>query len=252
MASTEYRQSGDEEANVPLMVNVMAPSTLPAGYTFEAYVNDDKTRPFTCEVPEGGIREGQSFLVPLPPSKGIDRINAPIGRWKDGLFDCFSVGICHPSLCCAVFCSRISMAQIMTRMSLTWLGKPGQRISTKDTFKVVVLLVVSYAIYANALGFASLEYSAEELPVSISVMRSVGSLFFFVWSVYALCKTRQSVRQQYSIPEEQCVGCEDLCCSLWCTCCSLGQMARHTGEYETYPGTCCSSTGHPQGTPLTI
>jgi hypothetical protein len=47
MESTGYKQSGDD---FPLMINVEAPSTLPAGYTFEAYVNDDKMRPFTCEV----------------------------------------------------------------------------------------------------------------------------------------------------------------------------------------------------------
>lgn len=34
----------------PLMVRVKAPATLPAGYTFEALLNDDPDRPFTCEV----------------------------------------------------------------------------------------------------------------------------------------------------------------------------------------------------------
>ncbi len=51
MESTGYKESEDIEASkLPLMVSVTAPSTLPAGYTFEAYVNDDKMRPFTCEV----------------------------------------------------------------------------------------------------------------------------------------------------------------------------------------------------------
>jgi hypothetical protein len=34
----------------PLMVRVKAPATLPAGYTFEALLNDDPDRPFICEV----------------------------------------------------------------------------------------------------------------------------------------------------------------------------------------------------------
>ena len=34
----------------PLMVRVRAPATLPAGYTFEANLNDDPNRPFICEV----------------------------------------------------------------------------------------------------------------------------------------------------------------------------------------------------------
>ena len=46
---TGYVES-DEVVKLPLMISVTAPSTLPAGYTFEAYVNDDKMRPFTCEV----------------------------------------------------------------------------------------------------------------------------------------------------------------------------------------------------------
>ena len=49
MASDGYKNGGGEEI-LPVMVNVTAPSTLPAGYTFEAYLNDDKNRPFTCEV----------------------------------------------------------------------------------------------------------------------------------------------------------------------------------------------------------
>jgi hypothetical protein len=34
----------------PLMVRVTAPATLPAGYTFEANLNDDPNRPFICHV----------------------------------------------------------------------------------------------------------------------------------------------------------------------------------------------------------
>lgn len=49
MSEEDYKIAGGEEIP-PMMVSVIAPSTLPAGYTFEAYLNDDKNRPFTCEV----------------------------------------------------------------------------------------------------------------------------------------------------------------------------------------------------------
>lgn len=234
------------------MVTVTAPATLPAGYTFEALINDNPDRTFICEVPTGGVEEGKSFYVELPQSVQDPRIKAPTGHWKDGLFGCFSLGVCHPSLCCAFFCSKVAMAQIMTRMSLTWLGEPGQHVATKNTFKVVILLWVAYMIYSTALEVASLDYTPTTAPTTILVMKSVGSVLFGIWSLYSLCKTRRSVRMQYSIPEEHCAGCEDLCCSFFCTCCTLSQMARHTGEYETYPGVCCSTTGHPPGTPLTV
>ena len=38
------------EEKIPLMIRVTAPATLPGGYTFEALINDDPERPFTCEV----------------------------------------------------------------------------------------------------------------------------------------------------------------------------------------------------------
>lgn len=39
----------DQEA-IPVKVHVLAPATLPAGYTFEASVNGDPERTFTAEV----------------------------------------------------------------------------------------------------------------------------------------------------------------------------------------------------------
>ena len=39
-----------ENAPLPMMIHVTAPSDLPAGYTFEALINDDPTKKFICEV----------------------------------------------------------------------------------------------------------------------------------------------------------------------------------------------------------
>ena len=36
--------------DLPMMVHVTAPATLPAGYTFEAEINGDPTKLFTCKV----------------------------------------------------------------------------------------------------------------------------------------------------------------------------------------------------------
>ena len=144
------------------------------------------------------------------------------------------------------------MAQIMSRLHLTWLGEPGPLVSTKNTFKVVVTLVVAYSVFSTTLELVSMGYTAATMPPLFYFLKAIGGFLFMTWSIYSLCRTRQSVRRQYSIPEKQCVGCEDLCCTLFCTCCSLAQMARHTGEYETYPGVCFSRTGHPKGTPLTV
>lgn len=198
--------------------------------------------------------EGEFFLAPLPPSVAARQpiIKAPTGKWKDGLCDCFSVGLCHPSIWCSFFFSKIAMAQVMVRMQLTWLGEPGHLVSTQNTFKVVVILWISYIVYSTSLEIASLDYTPETLPPLLILLKVVGSCCFTIWTIYSLCRTRQNVRAQYSIPEQHCIGCEDCCCSFWCTCCTLAQMQRHTGEYETYPGVCCTTTGHPSGAPLTI
>jgi hypothetical protein len=45
-----YASAGGD---LPLMVHVTAPATLPAGYTFEAEINGDPAKLFTCEVVRG-------------------------------------------------------------------------------------------------------------------------------------------------------------------------------------------------------
>lgn len=179
------------------------------------------------------------------------------------------------------------MGQIMQRMMLTWLGEPGPIVSTRNSFKVVFVIVVSYFIYSISLEFATLPYSDEEsVPAFIPALKMVGSILFSVWALYALCRTRESIRARYSIEEERCQGyvvmicdkgsealpsslrlthshsllcftsnihrCEDFCCSFWCSCCTVSQIARHTGDYEEYPATCCTQTGNPPGAPFGV
>lgn len=144
------------------------------------------------------------------------------------------------------------MGQIISRMQLTWLGEPGSLIQTSKAFKVVVVLVTCYTIYSIALDLAAWPYSPGSEPKAIPILKNIGGVLFSAWSIYSLCRTRQSVRARYQIEQQYCLGCEDLCCAVWCSCCSTAQMMRHTGEYETYPGVYISKTGHPPGTPLVV
>lgn len=234
------------------MVHVISPATLPEGYTFEAQVGGDAEKTFTVEVPPGGVKEGDTFLAPLPESFDGPRLKAPTGRWKDGLFDFLSLGCCHPHFCCALWCTQIAMAQVMTRLQLTWLGDPGPAVATRNTFFVVLVLVVSYTTFSLALGVAGNPYDVENVPPAIPILKALASFFFLFWSIYALCRTRENVRVKYSIPEERCEGCEDVCCAAFCSCCSVAQIARHTGEYETYKGACFTASGLEEGAPLVV
>ena len=83
----------DEEtptSKAQLYLEVVAPATLPEGYTFEAEQNGQA---FTVEVPIGGVEEGQKFPVPFPSGSdgvAVPRVSRPVGHWKVSLisFQC--------------------------------------------------------------------------------------------------------------------------------------------------------------------
>ena len=54
MSATDYKAADDgavtSASAPPMMVHVVAPSSLPAGYSFEANLNNDPERTFTVEV----------------------------------------------------------------------------------------------------------------------------------------------------------------------------------------------------------
>jgi Cys-rich protein (TIGR01571 family) len=197
------------------------------------------------------VEEGQIFLAPLPSTYTGARLVAPTGYWKDGfLLDSFNAGCCHASLWCSLCCTQIAMAQIMVRMQLSWLGQPSTLYHTSKSYMVVLTIVICYFVYAIDMDLADTENGGRSMLFVI--LRAAGNLLFAAYSLVALCRTRAYVRARYQIPEQHCLGCEDVCCALWCSCCTTAQMLRHTGEYETYAGTCCTKSGHAPGTPLVV
>lgn len=90
------------------MMQVTAPATLPEGYEFDARIGE---RTVTVTVPEGGVEKGQTLTVPLPATVEqliTGSISIPVGHWRDGLFDIFKHGACHPAVwasCCCHLCT---------------------------------------------------------------------------------------------------------------------------------------------------
>lgn len=230
-------------------VHVMAPATLPESYTFEATIIEYPKLSFPVTVPPGGIQEGEIFLVPIPTDLDEPQIIVETGRWKDPLFACFKHGICHPSIWCALCCTQLAAAQVMARLRFTWLGSPGPEVSTKLTLRIVITLVFCYMVYTVSLDYASV-YIVE--GTVISFLKVLGTLSFTTYSIYALMKLRENIRAKYSIPERVCYGCEDLICAAFCSCCTVAQLSRHTGEFETYRGSWCSETGLTSKSPICI
>lgn len=236
----------------PMMMRVTAPSNLPSGYTFDARVGDSNDL-MSVTVPEGGVQGGDVFLVPRPEGDSTKLLNAPTGRWKDGLCDCCANGPFHSSLCCAIFCCQIAMGQVMQRMRLTWLGVAGDAESTRNTFNIVATIVISYFIFNSALDLYIQTFyinnDAQDLSLAIYYMHKFGLLFFGFWCIFALCRTTRSVRETYSIPG---TDCEDCLHSTCCSCCTVARIARHTGEFETYPPSCFSKTGLGAHAPMAV
>jgi hypothetical protein len=48
---------------LPMMVHVTAPATLPAGYTFEATINDDESKIINVEVVRNVTRDTQGLFI---------------------------------------------------------------------------------------------------------------------------------------------------------------------------------------------
>jgi len=99
-------------------VEVAAPSNLPEGYVFDVTVGG---RIIQATVPLGGVEAGQKFCVPLGEdtmSPATQRANIPVGRWRDGLCECFKHGICHAWCCLIGWCPLLGVGQLLNRMGL--------------------------------------------------------------------------------------------------------------------------------------
>lgn len=221
----------------------------------------------------------------------IPRASVPVGHWKDGLCDCCQHGLIHPALWNACCCPMILVGQIMHRLKLTWLGSEGTTAQTVATFRILLcitilvyatdtvlpaslpqipdisglffFLVLALTLCMNSViscffrsTLISLAIVSQVLSLpaggTMYAISRIADIVFCAFVIFLVAKTRKHIREKYSIPEKQCKGCEDYCCSLWCTCCTVAQMARHTADYETYAGLCCSETGIPPHAPSIV
>lgn len=233
------------------MVEVIAPSDMAEGFTFDASYNGVT---FPVVVPEGGVKAGEKLSVPFKSDSTATATasNVVTGKWKDDLCSCCSRGLCHPSLCCAWWCGICSLAQVMTRMELDWCGKPAPESAWRNTFRTILILsIVIYVVLSVLGGVANALYPPNEEGVQennpISAAQNLVNLAYFIYIMVIMVRTRGHVREKYGI-EGSCLG--DCCCGYWCSCCVLSQMARQTHDYDAEPveccsGACCTPTGTP-------
>lgn len=215
------------------------------------------------------MKEGDLFVVPYAsfdsPSEvtpffvnsHITSVEAPLGRWKDGLFDCLRYGPAHPSFLNCFFCPQILMAQVLTRFKMNWIGNPTSH--WRGTFGRVVVIVSVYWIVTILLAPPAAKWvfneetgksefvAGESLPPFQAALYNIVTWSFGFYTLIVLTRLRRKVRIRFEIPPtSECFGggeCEDCCISFWCAPCSVAQIARQTCDYEHQSAACCSPTG---------
>ena len=190
----------------------------------------------------------------------------PVGHWKDSLWSWCRHGPCHAtvwnSICC---CALTGAGQVASRLQLTYAGQAGTVSQAALAFKTLLRTTVMFWTTRTILLIiiAMLDPNIEsthwvEPPTSYYFFCAIDDLLayiYFGFTVICLRNMRSYVRNKYSIPEEtNCcpTGCEDTCCSIFCPCLVVGQLLRHTTDYNSYPGRCCSMTGLPANVPANL
>ncbi|KAL3794162.1 hypothetical protein HJC23_012869 [Cyclotella cryptica] len=238
-ASSENKQQ--EELPV---CDVVAPSDLPGGYMFEAQLGSKK---FLATVPPGGVTKGQRFVSTMKELEIIE-IPVPLGAWRDESCECLNHGVFHPLFLNTVFVPCIALGQIMTRAGLDWYGEPASKlVSGLSCANMTVMLTFWLAMNASALFMFRVRWErGMDLGIEFVAILVAFNLLTWCYLINLTRNVRESIRNKYQIPEERCVGCEDCMCATFCTPCTICHMGRHTADFETYRGTCCSSTGLPR------
>jgi len=145
----------------------------------------------------------------------------------------------------------VLVGQIMHRLKLDWKGNEGSIAETAGTFRIMFLATIVYVSIDQFLKFLpffamlSGSYNDDEEYATLAFVRGIIGIAYFIITTVLVAKTRAHIRSKYSIPEKDCrgSGMEDCICALFCPCCTLAQMARHTADYENYASKCCSETG---------
>jgi Cys-rich protein (TIGR01571 family) len=138
----------------------------------------------------------------------------------------------------------------MTRMKLNWLAQPAPPTEWERTFRTLVYILIAVIVF-NLLfgppppiqtpdGYVNM---IETRPWSIVALSHIVNVGFSAYCLLLTWRLRSFVRFKYGIPEVRCLGCEDLCCSFWCGCCTLAQIARQTIDYDLEPAACCTTDG---------
>jgi PLAC8 family len=212
-----------------------------------------------------------------------DATGAPTGRWRYHLLSCCDV-VTQSTFWMSLFCIPVMIAQLVSRLHLSYQGVPAfnvkTRISATQTVFEEAAEEISLSYNKIVLSFVAVLCFTNCLP---AVGLIVVVVYVFLLMVFVGSNIRRSMRHKYNIPlsipflqalrrcfcrplpkkgvkvsksrranEEGGGYVEDCLCLLFCGCCSLIQMGRHTHDDKEYPGYCCTTTGLEAGAPKIV
>lgn len=216
-------------------------------------------------IPPGGVKQGQKIQVPFLPASYSSEFSPLIasssasapGIWKDSLCDCCKYSPLHPSFLNACCCPQLLMAQVLTRMNMNYIGNHVSEWEAKLTFRQILgITVIYYALSAilappGPMVGSDGTWTVPEIPLWQHVLYNSLTSAFALYTLVVMVKVRSAVRAKYEIPVTRCVNqpiIEDCCCSFWCGCCTVAQLARQTASYDVRRAVCCSIDGLPPTT----
>uniref|UniRef100_A0A7S3L4B8 Uncharacterized protein n=1 Tax=Amphora coffeiformis TaxID=265554 RepID=A0A7S3L4B8_9STRA len=157
-----------------------------------------------------------------PETKGH---NIPHGKWRDGLFDCFSdCGTCIG----AWWFAPAALGQVMTRMNLGLDGRVSQRQERGYACKNIVRAWIVVLILS---GFVSFNFL---------------STVFAIYLIVLLYRVSKHVQKRYNIAESTDRTILQVIC---CQCCVTARLLRHTTDHKKYNYRLCAEDGLPRDAP---
>ncbi len=265
------------------MIRVVAPATLAEGYTFDVLVDG---RPYTVEVPGGGVKKDQEFDVLYDPNNAD-----PAYEDETKLYDDEATKISEQPTDPVQTMSEVEEEDEEKVEQNTWYdeatGAPIGRwrtslcsccdVVTQSTFwmsvcctpVIIAQLITRMGLKWNGRSGASKEQvslSFNRIILSMLIVLAlwkiplVGDFVMLIFYIFVVVhigsQVRHHMRQKYKIQPKLPTRCgkrmEDCCCMLFCCCCSTIQMARHTHDDKDYPGHGCTTTGLGINAPLIV
>jgi Cys-rich protein (TIGR01571 family) len=217
----EYRDDDDVSGSLKQV------PTYPRTNTADSHDGDAEDNETNFNRPKegenAGIDDGSNKIW-------YDENGAPIGEWRTTLCSCCDV-LTQSTFWMGFCCTPILVAQLITRLGLTWNGLTGPSEETSLSYNRIVLGLVL------TLFFWKVPFLGGFLLFG----------FYVIVVVYIGSHVRAFMRQKYKVPNTLPTRCgqrvDDVCLMLFCGCCSSIQMARHTHDDKEYPGHGCTTTG---------